>query len=174
MTDHECEFGKAPITCMFHALGNQLSRSLQGSQGSHNQLSVGFNGGDIPILPFGAITICVLLGIILRIVFGRARFMHKALSSAPARCAIFFACMAFLVGVAKSAHWQKFERKPGSRARQFLSSAPRCITVGEKAMKEKDVAQGPNFLPVTTLVTGGPYAYTRYAPDHAAIHRRVS
>ena len=28
-------------------------------------------------------------------------------------------------------------------------------------MKEKDASQGPNFLPVTTLTTTGPYQYTR-------------
>ena len=130
----DCNFGDSPVTCMASAIGNQLARSLAGSPGSKNQLSVGINGGDIPILPAGCLFIAILLGIALRAMFGRPRFMPGMLSSVVARLAIFVAIFAFTISVVKS---------------------------GEAAMKEKDASQGPNFLPVTTLTTSGPYEYTR-------------
>ena len=132
-----CDFGSSPLSCMASAIGNQLARSLKGSPGAYNQNSVGIDGTDatnIPILPAGALVICMLLGIALRIVLGRPRFMPKSLSSMTARAAIFVALFATVISVVK---------------------------MGEKAMKEKDAAQGPNFLPVTTLTTSGPYQYTR-------------
>ena len=140
-----CDLGKGDATdklnCLGSTMANQLSRSIKGSPGAANQLSVGFDGGDIPILPFGALLACVLGGIALRVVFGRQRFMRKSLSSFTARLTIFVAVLAFMMSVVKQ---------------------------GEAAMKSMDSAQGPNFLPVTKLTTGGPYEHTRN-PMYACI-----
>ena len=130
----ECNFNDSPVGCMASAIGNQLARSIAGSPGAKNQLSVGIHGGDIPILPAGCTMILLLTGTALRVVFGRPRFMPRILSSMAARLAIFVALFAITISVVKS---------------------------GEAAMKEKDARQGPNFLPVTTLTTSGPYEYTR-------------
>jgi len=140
-----CDLSKGDATdklsCIGSTIANQLSRSIKGSPGAANQLSVGMDGGDIPILPFGAILACVVLGMVLRIVFGRQRFMRKSLSSFTARTAIFIAFFAFVIGVNKQ---------------------------GEAAMKSMDASQGPNFLPVTKLATSGPYEHTRH-PIYACV-----
>lgn len=60
--------------------------------------------------------------------------MPKALSSVPARLAIFVAAFAIMFNV---------------------------TIQGEAAMQREDAAQGKNFLAVTKLTTGGPYQYTR-------------
>lgn len=141
----QCDLSKGDATdklsCIGSTIANQLSRSIKGSPGAANQLSVGMDSGDIPILPFGAILACVVLGMVLRIVFGRQRFMRKSLSSFTARTAIFIAFFAFVIGVNKQ---------------------------GEAAMKSMDASQGPNFLPVTKLATSGPYEHTRH-PIYACV-----
>ena len=135
-----CDFATEPLNCLASTMANQLQRSIQGSPGGANKLSVGMDGGDITILPFGAMLLCVVLGFSLRVFFGRVCFMRKSLSSFSARLAIFTAVFACIMGVVKE---------------------------GEAAMKSMDSSQGANFLPVTKLTTGGPYEYTRnpmYAP----------
>ena len=133
-----CDLGKGDATdkakCLGSTIANQLHRTIKGDPGAENQLSVGLESGEIPILPFGALLACVFLGIALRVIFGRQRFMRKRFSSFTARLTIFVAVFAFMMSVVKE---------------------------GEAAMKAQDPSQGPNFLPVTQLTTGGPYQHTR-------------
>ena len=131
-----CDFTVYPVFCMAQMFSNHIARSLEGHVGAPNQISVGFDGGDttIPVLPFGALVTCVITGIMLRALLGRPRFMPKSLAGPVARASIFVAAIASLAAVVKS---------------------------GSTAMKEADVNQGPNFLPVNKLVTTGPYAVSR-------------
>merc|ERR1740130_1029395 len=53
-----CDFATTPLNCLASTMANQLQRSIQGSPGGANKLSVGMDGGDIPILPFGHALVC--------------------------------------------------------------------------------------------------------------------
>jgi protein-S-isoprenylcysteine O-methyltransferase Ste14 len=125
--------GAGGFAAMFAMLSNQVARSFYGSDGAKNQLGVGA-GRDIPMLPGAIMGICLVTGLALAALLGRRRFLPKSVAKLPLRIAFFVAVFASMLAVVK---------------------------LGEQAMKEKDAAQGPNFLPVTKLTTSGPYEYTR-------------
>ena len=110
-----------------------MQRSIYGSTAAPNQISVGPQG-NIPILPGGALVCCVLAGLASILLFGRKRFLPSPLRPLWLRAAVFAAVFASMVSV---------------------------IKMGEAQMKRPNNNQGANFLPVTDLVTTGPYQYSR-------------
>ena len=100
-----CNFGASPLSCIGAAISNQIARSISGSPGADNQISVGWGGGEmeIPMLPACALLIAVIAGNLLRLLFGRPRWLPKSLSSLGARLCLFVGFFACMISVVKRA-----------------------------------------------------------------------
>ena len=124
---------EAPWQHLVKIVSERLQSALHAPPAAPNQLSVGL-GGDIPVFPPISILLAVVLGLVLRLLFGRVHFLPKPFRALWLRVAYF--------GVTMSAMMTMFKA---------------C----EAALKAEDSAQGPNFTPVGGLANTGPFAHSR-------------
>mmetsp|Transcript_88774 Transcript_88774/g.247070 ORF Transcript_88774/g.247070 Transcript_88774/m.247070 type:complete len:207 (-) Transcript_88774:132-752(-) len=132
-----------PFFAMLGNMRDQVVRSVLGSDGGENQLSVGIfpdpvtgKPRDLPLLPAAVMALCLLAGLLLAAARGRKRWL-PARGSVAQRAAR-AAALAF-----------------------FVSALSETVKRSSAAMRETDEQLTPHFSPVRGLVVTGPYVYTR-------------